>query len=92
MKLTLRQLYKIISEAEQKLNPGNEKIKGTVDMLSGFLGTMSETDEDKDLDEKDAIEIIDSLIKDKPLQPGSYRGRKSTAPEKKQLENEKNHA
>ena len=38
----------------------------------------------EDLDEKSTIEILDSLIKDKPLKPGSYRGRKNTAPEKKQ--------
>ena len=37
-------------------------------------------------------EILDSLIKDKPLKPGSYRGRKNTAPEKKQIINGENHA
>ena len=36
----------------------------------------------EDLDEKSTTEILDSLIKDKPLKPGSYRGRKNTAPEK----------
>jgi len=36
----------------------------------------------EDLDEKKTIEILDSLIKDNPLKPGSYRGRKNTAPEK----------
>ena len=46
----------------------------------------------EDLDEKSTIEILDSLIKDKPLKPGSYRGRKNTAPEKKQLKNEENYA
>ena len=30
-------------------------------------------------------EILNSIIKDKPLKPGSYRGRKNTAPEKKQF-------
>ena len=34
------------------------------------------------LDEKSTEEILESLIKDKPLKPGSYRGRKNTAPEK----------
>ena len=36
--------------------------------------------------------IPSSLIKDKPLKPGSYRGRKSTAPEKKQMANGDKHA
>ena len=46
----------------------------------------------EDLDQKSAIEILDSLIKDKPLKPGSYRGRKNTSPEKKQSINGENHA
>ena len=37
----------------------------------------------EDLDEKSTKQILDSLIKDKPLKPGSYRGRTSTSPEKK---------
>ena len=45
----------------------------------------------EDLNEKSTNEILDSLLKDKPLKPGSYRGRKNTAPEKKLLINgEKN--
>ena len=46
----------------------------------------------EDLDEKSTIEILNSLIKDKPLKPGSYRGRKNTAPEKKQTISGENHA
>ena len=46
----------------------------------------------EDLDEKSAREIIDSILNDKPLKPGSYRGRKNTSPEKKQLVNGENHA
>ena len=46
----------------------------------------------EDLDEKSTIEILNSIIKDKPLKPGSYRGRKNTAPEKKQSINGENHA
>jgi hypothetical protein len=46
----------------------------------------------EDLDEKSTIEILDSLIKDKPLKPGSYRGRNNTAPEKKPTINGENHA
>jgi len=40
----------------------------------------------EDLDEKNTKEILDSLIKDKPLKPGSYRGRKNTSPEPLQFE------
>ena len=36
----------------------------------------------EDLDEKSTIEILDSLINNKPLKSGSYRGRKNTSPEK----------
>ena len=46
----------------------------------------------EDLDEKNTIEILESLIKDKPLKPGSYRGRQSTAPEKKQLKDGESYA
>ena len=41
---------------------------------------------------KSAKDILDSLIKDKPLKPGSYRGRANTSPEKKQTINGENHA
>jgi NADH-quinone oxidoreductase subunit E len=44
----------------------------------------------EDLDEKNTKNIIDSLIKDKPLKGGSYRGRKNTSPENlKDLKGEK---
>ena len=46
----------------------------------------------EDLDEKSIDKILDSLIKDKPLKPGSYRGRRNTAPEKNFNINGKNHA
>ena len=46
----------------------------------------------EDLDEKSTMEILDSLINDKPLKPGSFRGRKNTAPEKKQIVNGEKHA
>ena len=46
----------------------------------------------EDLDEKSTAEILDSLINDKPLKPGSFRGRKNTSPEKSQSMNGENHA
>ena len=36
----------------------------------------------EDLDEKSTNEILDALINGKDLKPGSFRGRKNTAPEK----------
>ena len=46
----------------------------------------------EDLDEKNMKEILDSLINDKPIKPGSFRGRKNTAPEKSLNTNEGKHA
>ena len=36
----------------------------------------------EDLDERSTRKILDALINDKPIKPGSFRGRKNTAPEK----------
>ena len=36
--------------------------------------------------------ILNSIMSDKPLKPGSYKGRKNTAPEKNQSINGENHA
>ena len=46
----------------------------------------------EDLDEKSTKEIITSLVNDKPLKPGSYRGRKNTSPEKIFISNGEKHA
>ena len=46
----------------------------------------------EDLDENSTKEILNSLIQDKPLKPGSFRGRKNTSPEIKQSVNGENHA
>ena len=46
----------------------------------------------EDLDEKSTKEILDSLINNKPIKPGSFRGRKNTAPEKLLNTNEEKHA
>ena len=46
----------------------------------------------EDLDEKSTTIILDSLINDQPLKPGSYRGRKNTAPEKVASINGEKHA
>jgi (2Fe-2S) ferredoxin len=57
-----------------------------------FSAPMMQINQDyyEDLDEKNTKNIIDSLIKDKPLKGGSYRGRKNTSPENlKDLKGEK---
>ena len=41
----------------------------------------------EDLNEQNTREILDSILNDKPLKPGSYRGRKNTSPEIKQISN-----
>ena len=46
----------------------------------------------EDLDEKSTKEILESLINDQPIKPGSFRGRKNTAPEKSSNANERKHA
>ena len=46
----------------------------------------------EDLDEKSTKEILESLINDKPIKPGSFRGRKNTSPEKSLNTNEGKHA
>ena len=46
----------------------------------------------EDLDEKSTLDILDSIIKDQPLKPGSFRGRKNSAPEKKQNSNGEKYA
>ena len=40
----------------------------------------------EDLDEKSTSEIIDSLLKDKPIKPKSFRNRINTAPEKNKID------
>ena len=46
----------------------------------------------EDLDEKNTKEILESLINNKPLKAGSYRGRKNTSPEKSLNTNGEKHA
>ncbi len=41
----------------------------------------------EDIDEKNAKKIINSIIKDEIIQPGSYRGRKSSEPENNSIIN-----
>ena len=82
-----------ISEKENQISKNGECSWTEVECLGACVNApMMQINNDyyEDLDEKSTSNIIDSLIKDKPLQPGSYRGRKNTAPEKqKTLSGEK---
>ena len=98
----IRGADKIAKICKEKISQNENEIskKGScswteVECLGACVnGPMMQINSDyyEDLDEKNTKEIIESLIKNKPLKPGSYRGRKNTAPEKKQTINGENHA
>ena len=98
----IRGADKIVKICKEKISPNENEIskKGScswieVECLGACVnGPMMQINNDyyEDLDEKNTKEILESLIKDKPLKSGSYRGRKNTAPEKKQTINGENHA
>ena len=84
-----------ISEKENQISKNGEYSWTEVECLGACVNApMMQINNDyyEDLDEKSSNEILDSLIQDKPLKPGSFRGRKNTAPEKKQAINGENHA
>ena len=95
----IRGADKIVKICKEKISPNENEIskKGScswmeVECLGACVnGPMMQINNDyyEDLDEKSTLEILDSLMKDKPLKPGSYRGRKNTAPEKKSINGEK---
>ena len=98
----IRGADKIVKLCKEKISPNENEVSKNgkcswmeVECLGACVSApMIQVNEDyyEDLNEKSTIEILDSLINDKPLKPGSYRGRKNTAPEKKQLANGENHA
>ena len=98
----IRGADKIVKLCKEKISPNENEIskKGNcswmeVECLGACVSApMIQINDDyyEDLDEKSTIEILDSLIKDKPLKSGSFRGRKNTAPEKKQSVNGESHA
>ena len=89
----IRGADKIVELCKEKISENESEIskKGScswmeVECLGACVsGPMIQVNDDyyEDLDEKSTIEILDSLIKNKPLKPGSYRGRKNTSAEKK---------
>ena len=98
----LRGANKIVRLCKENISPKENEIskKGScswmeVECLGACVSApMIQINDDyyEDLDEKSAKEILTSLINDKPLRPGSYRGRKNTAPEKISESNGEKHA
>ena len=98
----LRGADKIVKLCKENISPNENEIskKGNcswmeVECLGACVSApMVQINDDyyEDLDEKSTKEILISLINDKPLKPGSYRGRKNTSPEKISISNEEKHA
>ena len=84
-----------ISENENQISKDNKCSWVEVECLGACVNApMAQINNDyyEDLNEKNMQDIIESLFKDNPLKPGSYRGRKNTAPEKKITLNGDKHA
>jgi|TARA_B110000438_G_scaffold295925_1_gene339789 NADH-quinone oxidoreductase subunit E len=89
----IRGADKLVKACKEKISKNEKEISKDgkcswleVECLGACVNApMMQINEDyyEDLDEKNIRKILDSLILDKPLKPGSYRGRKNTSPEKK---------
>ena len=98
----IRGADKIVKICKEKISPNESEISKDgncswmeVECLGACVSApMVQINDDyyEDLDEQSTVEILDSLINDKPLKPGSYRGRKNTAPEKSKTSNGEKHA
>ena len=98
----IRGADKIVKLCKEKISPRENEISKNgscswmeVECLGACVSApMIQINDDyyEDLDEKSTSEILESLIKEKPLKPGSYRGRKNTAPENKKAINGEKHA
>ncbi len=74
-----------ISIKERKLSANKNCSWMEVECLGACVNApMMQVNDDyyEDLNENNVKDIIDSLLNDEPLKPGSYRGRKNTSPEK----------
>jgi NADH-quinone oxidoreductase E subunit len=74
-----------ISKEENKLSENKLCSWLEVECLGACVnGPMMQINNDyyEDLDEKNTVEIINSLLEDKPIKPKSFRNRTNTAPEK----------
>ena len=98
----IRGAYDIVAKCKEKISNKENELSNDnscswveVECLGACVNApMVQINDDyyEDLDEKSTKEVLESLINDKPLKPGSYRGRKNTAPEKKLNTNGENHA
>ena len=79
-----------ISEKENQISKKGECSWTEVECLGACVNApMMQINNDyfEDIDEKNAKKIINSIIKDETIQPGSYRGRKSSEPENNSIIN-----
>ena len=98
----LRGADKIVKLCKEKISPNENEVSQKsnsswmeVECLGACVSApMIQINDDyyEDLDEKSTTEILESLINNKPLKPGSFRGRKNTAPEKIESINGGKHA
>ena len=98
----LRGADKIVKLCKEKISPNENEVSKKsnsswmeVECLGACVSApMIQINDDyyEDLDEKSTTEILESLINNKPLKPGSYRGRRNTAPEKIGNSNGEKHA
>lgn len=98
----IRGADKLVKVCKEKISPNENEISKNgkcswveVECLGACVSApMMQINENyyEDLDEKNTIKILESLMIDKPLKPGSYRGRKNTAPEKNKISNGEKHA
>ena len=98
----IRGADKIVKLCKEKISPNENEVSNKsncswmeVECLGACVSApMIQINDNyyEDLDEKSTAEILDSLINNKPLKPGSFRGRKNTSPEKSQSMNGENHA
>ena len=98
----IRGADKIVKICKEKISPNENEISKNgncswleVECLGACVSApMVQVNDNyyEDLDEKSTREILESLMNNKPLKPGSYRGRKSTAPEKSKTLGGEKHA
>ena len=98
----IRGADKIVKICKEKISPKEGEISKDsdcswieVECLGACVSApMVQINDDyyEDLDEKSTREILDSLINNRQIKPGSYRGRKNTAPEKSKISNGEKHA
>ena len=94
----IRGADKLVKVCKEKISPQEREISKNkkcswmeVECLGACVNApMMQVNNDyyEDLDESNTRKIIESLLNDKPLNPGSYRGRKNTSPEKNIITNE----